>query len=157
MNRAAMIESLKLNDEVDVTQDTDEELEQEGNKTGVSKDGKRMPPKKKTPEDVAAGTLNSAPELSREDREALEFGKRQIAQNRANLCATITGNKRNTFTPTQLAAKPFAELQALAELATPEPTANYGGLGETFAPTTNELVANKAFALPVPKMDFTKP
>lgn len=113
------------------------------------------------PAATAPKTENAAPQLSDADRAALEYGKTQLAKNKATLVSTITANKANKFSAEQLNAMDIATLEGLAALAqnstpapAPAPQADFGGLGHVAAPISNQV--SEADALVSPGMDFGK-
>lgn len=78
-------------------------------------EGKDNKDGKKPVENAAPAT--QAPTLNAEDQAALDYGKRQLAQNKAKLIADIKANPANKFTDATLNAKPIDELEQIAELA----------------------------------------
>lgn len=114
--------------------------------------------------------INNAPEGI---RDVLVNGVAAHTQQKTKLIASITANKKNTFTKEFLATKGLQELHAIAALAAPQAapvanganghmnrftTNNFGGLGEV-SPGTNVTDNSETFeeeALEVPVMNFSK-
>lgn len=132
------------------------------NETAVAnaKAPKTETPKVETPKVENTAPKVEAPKLSDEDQAALNYGKRQLAENKAKLIATITANKANKFTAEQLNSKSIDELEGIAALAAvptapaPQGGANYVGQGGVAAPSQNADQVKPEDALPTPSMNW---
>lgn len=93
------------------------------------------PPAPKT----AAEFIESAPQ---EIRDSLRAGFAAAQKHRADVTAQIKASKRNTFTDDQLAAKPVAELEAMAALIGDTDDVDYGPNGVRAAADTDNVFYN---------------
>jgi hypothetical protein len=116
-----------------------------------------------------AAPAPAAPALNAEQTEALAYGQRVLAANKAKAIATIKANKANTLSDAVLNSMGIDQLESIAALAAvPAPTANageqveqprpfFGGQAEVRATTENAAKGGAddgGEALPMPTMNF---
>lgn len=142
--------------ELEVECGTPEEEENEGNKTGLTGEGKPKP-KKKTADEVSDGSTENAEAIQNaiNSNPRIQRLIRMEQAEKDRLIKTITSNKKSSvFTANELKAKELEELQKLAHIAAPEkpaaPVGNFAALGDAFAPAFNQAPeTNAEEALPL--------